>query len=194
MRSSAAKSVERYVPFFRHRKTGKVLDYGAGKLRNSLFLAKAGFSVYAADLPEQVNWIRSCDVSGKFSGILDAEQLSVSRLNADLVVSTYVFNIISDCREKSRYLENVVRNLRPEGYLLMEVSCRKGLAECGIGCVNYLKESGCAKSYSHEELDGLLNPFGFRRLCHYYRRNALAVVYQLLDVKKVESSISAFQA
>jgi hypothetical protein len=173
--------------------TGKVLDYGAGKLRNSLFLARAGFSVYAADLPEQLRWIRSCDFSGKFSGILDAEQLSVSRLNADLVVSTYVFNIITDCREKSRYLENVVRNLRPEGYLLMEVRCRKEDAACGIGYVNYLKKSGCAKSYSHEELDGLLKPFGFKRLCHYYRRNALAVVYQLRDVKIVETSIPEFQ-
>jgi SAM-dependent methyltransferase len=181
MKSFAARSVERYSPFFKYKKAAKVLDYGAGKLRNSLFLAKAGYSVYAADLSEQVRWIRSCNDSESLSGIIDADHLSVSRLGADLVVSTYVFNIISDVREKSRYLANIVRNLRPEGYLLIEVRCRKRGADCSVSCSHFQKDSICTKSYSHEELDDLLKPLGFARICHYYRRNALAVVYQLMN-------------
>lgn len=48
----AAGSVTRYCGFFRRSQTETVLDYGAGTLRNSLNLARSGFTVYAADLPE----------------------------------------------------------------------------------------------------------------------------------------------
>jgi tellurite methyltransferase len=180
--SSVAKSVELYAPFFKSRKTRKILDYGAGKLRNALFLTKAGFRVYAADVPEQVRWIRTCGAADELAGVLDTDQLCRSRLNADLVVSTYVFNIITGSGDKSRYLRNITRNLRPGGYLLIEVCCRKESGECGRGCSRYLKCPSCAKTYSHEELDNLVRPFGFRRVCFYYRRRALAAVYQLQQV------------
>lgn len=177
--SSVAKSVEIYTPFFKNKKTRKILDYGAGRLRNALFLTEAGFRVYAADVPQQVRWIRTCGAADKLAGILDSDQLCRSRLNADLVVSTYVFNIIPENKEKIRYLRNITRNLRPGGYLLIEVCRGKESGECESGCSQYLKCSICTKTYSHEELDGIVKPFGFRRVCFYYRRRALAAVYQL---------------
>lgn len=180
--SSAAKSVEIYAPFFKNKKTRKILDYGAGKLRNALFLTEAGFRVYAADVPEQVRWIRTCGVADKLAGVLNNDQLCRSRLNADLVVSTYVFNIIPERREKIRYLMNITRNLRRGGYLLIEVCCRKKSGDCGSDCSQYLECPSCAKTYSREELDDIVKPFGFRRVCFYYRRRALAVVYQLQQV------------
>lgn len=179
---SVAKSVELYTPFFKTKKTRKILDYGAGKLRNSLFLSGAGFRVYAADIPEQVSRIRKNPGAVKLAGVLDTDQLCRCRLAADLVVSTYVFNIIPDNEEKTRYLQNIARNLRPGGYLLLEVCCRKDPAECGSDCSRHLKCTSCAKTYSHEELDSIVQPFGFKRVCFYYRRRALAVVYQLQQV------------
>lgn len=177
--SAVAKSVELYAPFFKTKKARKILDYGAGRLRNSLFLSGAGFRVYAADVPEQVRWIRTNPGADKLAGVLDTDQLGRSRLGADLVVSTYVFNIIPDSEEKTRYLQNITRNLRPGGYLLLEVCCRKESTECGSYCSEHLKCTTCAKTYSHEELDSIVKPFGFKRVCFYYRRRALAAVYQL---------------
>jgi tellurite methyltransferase len=176
---SAALSVKRYTVFFKKRKALKVLDYGAGKLRNSLYLAESGFHVYAADLPEQVRRIRESGAVDRLEGLLENSQLSVGGLDADLVISTYVFNIIPDNDERKRYLLYASINLRPRGYLLIEVQCRKESSLCGSDCSSHMKTPPCAKACSLEELDGMLSPFGFTRLCHYRRRHALAAVYQL---------------
>jgi tellurite methyltransferase len=177
--SSAALSVKRYSTFFKTRKALKVLDYGAGKLRNSLYLAESGFHVYAADLPEQVRRIRESNAAARLDGLLEDNQLSAGGLDADLVISTYVFNIIPDDMERVRYLRNASINLRPRGYLLIEVQCRKESSCCGGDCPSHMKSPPCAKACSLEELDGMVKPFGFARICHYHRRHALAVVYQL---------------
>lgn len=177
--SPVALSVMRYAPFFKRKNALKVLDYGAGKLRNALYLTEAGFHVFAADTPEQVRRIRELDAVKRLDGLLENHQLSLGGLDADLVVSTYVFNIIPDEVEKFKYLRNASINLRPQGYLLIEVQCRRESPQCGSGCSAHMKCPSCAKACSLEELDGMVKPFGFMRLCHYHRRHALAAVYQL---------------
>lgn len=177
--TQAAKSITRYAPFFRHQEASNVLDYGAGKLRNALYLADQGFSVYAADLPEQVSRVRICPAINRLAGIMEVEELPTSRLNVDLVLSTYVFNIIAGSSEQERYLDNIVANLRPGGYLLIEVRCRRAHGRCGQDCPEYFNSRECAKTYSHEDLDRILVQRGFRRVSHYYRHQALAAIYQL---------------
>ncbi|HEY5974461.1 MAG TPA: methyltransferase domain-containing protein [Geobacteraceae bacterium] len=174
----AAASISRYCPFFRYQQAATVLDYGTGTMRNALYLAENGFTVYAADLPEQVNALRGCPAVRRLAGLIEAPTLAQASLNVDLVLSTYVFNIIQDHAEQRRYLDNIVANLRPGGYLLLEVRCRRQGTECGATCSHHFKCPSCAKTYTHEELDALLVPRGFRRLSHYYRHQALAAVYQ----------------
>ena len=173
-----AVSVRRYARFFQRSGATRVLDYGTGTMRNALYLAEQGFTVYAADLPKQVAALIPCPAVQRLAGLMDTEQLSICRLNVDLVISTYVFNIIPRYEEQRRYLTNVVLNLRSGGYLLMEVRCPREGSVCGAGCSHYFKCPSCAKSYTHTELDLLLNPFGLRRISHYYRRNAVAAIYQ----------------
>lgn len=175
----AATSIRRYCRFFRHKGATKVLDYGAGKLRNALFLADEGFTVIAADLPQQVRKIRDCPAIRHLAGVMATDRLPDSELNVDLVLSTYVFNIIMENNEQERYLNNIRQNLRPGGYLLIEVRCRKQSGACGEGCSEFFKCPDCAKTYSHEELDQLLVPYGFRRVSHYYCHQAVAAIYQL---------------
>lgn len=176
--SSVAGSVARYHRFFKKRKAYNVLDYGAGNLRNAAFLSDKGFNVYAADLPEQLRRSRSLTVADNLSGLLESGQLHKSQLNVDVVISTFVLNIISDAAERERYIRNIVKNLRPGGYLLMEVRCREMSKKGDCACA---KCSTCAKSYSREELDKLLAPYGFRRLARYYGRHSLGVLYQWKD-------------
>lgn len=177
----SAISVSRYKRFFQQKKLMSVLDYGAGTLRNSKFLAEEGFRVYAADIPAQVERIMQMSGHERLAGVLASDQLERSHLDVDLVLSSYVLNIIPDGSEKSRYLKNIVLNLRPEGYFLIEVRCRVQSQQCSSGCSHGHKCSSCVKTYSHEELDEMLVPYGFKRISHYYRRHAVAVLYQRIN-------------
>jgi len=178
MATAAAGSLRRYNRFFLQRGIRTVLDYGAGTLRNARFLAEQGFSVYAADIPEQLERILRMSANATLSGVLDVGDLECAFLEADLVLSTYVLNIIPDGSEKWRYLRDVTLNLRNGGLLLVEARCRREDEACGNGCGNHGKCPSCIKTYSHEELDLLVTPFGFSRISHYYRRHALAVLYE----------------
>jgi tellurite methyltransferase len=142
-----------------------------------LYLADQGFSVYAADLPEQVKVLRSHPEIRRLAGLLDVRELERSHLGVDVVVSTYVFNIIMPKAKRHRYLENVTSNLRPGGYLLMEVGSRHEEP----GCDSYFNCDTGSITYTHEQLDRALAPYRLRRICHYYSSHALAALYQLTD-------------
>lgn len=68
--AAVAESIIRFTPFFQKRQVARVLDYGAGTLRNAAFLADKGFSVYAADIPEQVERILKRGDLARFAAIL----------------------------------------------------------------------------------------------------------------------------
>lgn len=178
--STAAESVRRYSRFFKTQQAMGVLDYGTGTMRNAVYLAQEGFNVYAADLPEQVERLRGCPAVQHIERLLATDELTQSNLNVDLVLSTYVFNIIMDSGERHTYLENAVTNLKPGGYLLMEVRCRKPHERCDTTCKDFFLCPDCSKTLTHEELDVLLAPHGLRRLSHYYRSHALTAIYQMV--------------
>lgn len=176
--SAVAESVRRYSRFFKTRQAFDVLDYGTGTMRNAVYLVNEGFSVYAADVPEQVEKLRGCPALAYIERLLDTNELSHSNLNVDLVLSTYVFNIIMDSSGRHTYLQNAVANLKSGGYLLMEVRCRKPLERCDTTCNDFFSCAECSKTLTHHELDSLLNPHGLRRISHYYRSHAVSAIYQ----------------
>lgn len=176
---AVAESVRRYNRFFKTQHAMDVLDYGTGTMRNAVYLAQEGFSVYAADLPEQVEKLRGCPALRHVERLLAIDELPQSNLNVDLVLSTYVFNIIMNSAERHAYLDNTVANLKSGGYLLMEVRCRKPHELCDTTCKDFFSCAECSKTLTHEELDGLLNPHGLRRISHYYRSHAVAAIYQM---------------
>lgn len=176
---STAESVRRYAPFFKKQQVVDVLDYGTGTMRNAVYMARNGFRVYAADLPEQIDKLRSCPVAACARRLLKTDELVQEQLNVDLVLSTYVFNIIMSHEERHRYLETAVANLRPGGYLLIEVRCPNVAAECGSACNDYFACAECAKTLTHGELDALMAPHGLKRICHYYRNHSVAAMYQM---------------
>jgi hypothetical protein len=176
-----ANSVAHYSRFFSWSHADTILDYGAGTLRNALYLADQGFTVYAADVPEQVKVLRNHPEAHRLAGVLDVSDLKQSRLGVDVVLSTYVFNIIIPKAQRRLYLDNVVANLRHGGYLLMEVSCPREQIECSTVCSHYFSRDDYGKTYTHDELDRVLAPYGFERVCHYYSYHALAAIYRLVN-------------
>lgn len=176
-----AESIRRYSTFFSKRQATHVLDYGTGTMRNALFMAKQGFRVIAADLPEQVARLQGCAAVSHIERLLATDELPTSQLNVDLVLSTYVFNIIMDSSERDIYAKNVVANLKHGGYLLIEVRCRNVQERCDMACRDYFSCAECSKTLTHDELDMILNPHGLRRISHYYRSHAVSAIYQKVD-------------
>lgn len=176
---AVAESVKRYSRFFKKQHALDVLDYGTGTMRNAVYMAQEGFNVFAADLPEQVEKLQGCPALMHIERLLDTDELPHSSLNVDVVLSTYVFNIIMDSAGRHTYVENAVANLKPGGYLLMEVRCRKPHERCDATCKDYFSCAECSKTLTHEELDSLLTPHGLKRISHYYRSHAVAAIYQM---------------
>jgi hypothetical protein len=81
--------------------------------------------------------------------------------------------------DRHAYLDNAVANLKPGGYLLMEVRCPKPHERCDTACADYFSCADCSKTLTHEELDSLLTPHGLRRISHYYRSHAVAAIYRM---------------
>ncbi len=173
-----AESVRRYSSFFRKQQTSTVLDYGTGNMRNALFMAHQGYKVFAADIPEQIARLQGCHSANYVERLLKTDELADSQLNVDLVLSTYVFNIIMEKCERHAYIQNAAANLRQGGYLLIEVRCRNLLERCDATCKEYFSCNECSKTLTHDELDALINPYGFRRISHYYRSHAVSAIFQ----------------
>jgi hypothetical protein len=178
---TVAESVRRYNRFFKSQDASRVLDYGTGTMRNAVYMGKQGFRVYAADLPEQIDKLRGCPALKYVERLLAADELPDSDLNVDLVLSTYVFNIIMDNSDRHTYLRNAVANLRLGGYLLMEVRCRQPQQRCDMTCDDFFSCAECSKTLTHDELDILLGPHGLCRISHYYRSHAVSAIYQKVD-------------
>jgi SAM-dependent methyltransferase len=174
-----AVSVVQYGPFFAEEEAWHVLDYGTGMLRNAVYLTDRGFRVYAADLPAHLEKLAGREELSRLEGVLSTDELPHAGLNVDLVISTYVFNILRSREERNLYLANAAANLRPGGYFLMEVACPRNGLPCGSECPRHFRDDCCAKALTHEELDAFLEPYGFRRVRHEYRNWAVSAVYVL---------------
>lgn len=173
-----AESIRRYCTFFRKMNAVRVLDYGTGTMRNALFMADQGFKVFAADLPEQIDKLRGCPALAHIERLLSTDELPGSQLNVDLVLSTYVFNIIMESALRHDYLNNAAGNLKSGGYLLIEVRCRRANQRCDEECHDFFSCAECSRTLTHGELDTFLNPHGLKRISHYYRSHAVSAIYQ----------------
>jgi len=109
---------------------------------------------------------------------LATDELTDSHLNVDLELFTYVFNIIMENSLRHEYINNALANLKEGGYLLMEERCSKQQERCDTTCVDYFSCAECSKTLTHEELDALLNPYGLRRISHYYCSHAVSAIFQ----------------
>lgn len=170
--ATAARGVQTYLKFFQQENVHYVLDYGAGKLRNTKFLAEHGFKVYATDLPRQVAKIKTMPAATQAWGVLEIEELKSIPLKVDLVVTTYVLNILGNPQDRQELLYNCQAKLKPNGYFLVEVLCKDCLRN----------------SFSKQELDDMILPLGFQGINFSFGRNAVAVLYRKKPVQKGEFS------
>jgi SAM-dependent methyltransferase len=167
MLSQPCKSIVDLVQFFKDNQVVKVLDYGAGKLRNSIYLLNKGFKVYACDTEKQIRKINSLMEVNEFPYLINESQLMSHRLNVDLVVSNYVLNIIEDDSDKLKYIKNTYNSLKKRGYLLLEVRRRTERTP-----------RDCTKAFTKKELNNFILNCNFEKLKDYSSKRSVVFLYQ----------------
>jgi len=147
-----AKSLVQYLPLFQ-KQTGKVaLDFGSGNLRNSIYLHRSGYEVYAVDLPHNVRFHPmpklKCITPGDLSGLC---------CKIDLALCTFVLNLITP-KQRVTTLDTIASKMKKGGYLLIET-----------------------KKLSLLDLDTLAIPRGFARVHNQTGRYTHIVLYQYTE-------------
>lgn len=146
-----ARSLLTYLPLFQ-KQSGKVaLDFGSGNLRNSVFLHRLGYEVYAVDLPHKMKF----HPMPNFKCIIP-EELGELRCKIDLALCTFVLNLITQ-QQRMAVLDTIAPKMKKGGYLLIET---KGL--------------------SIFELDALAIPRGFARVDSRSGRYTKIILYQFI--------------
>lgn len=138
---------------------GSVLDYGAGMLRNALFLREIGMSVCAVELGQQIERIREKYPTLNDLEILEPHQLGERRFTA--AICTYVLNIL-DRDTQQQVVDNIVSHLVPSGVICVEVRKKTVKAQ---------------NSLSRIELRDLFTPRGTRLLAEREGPSFLAQLY-----------------
>lgn len=159
-----ARSIVMLVPYLKANGVYRILDYGAGTLRNSYYLANHGFTVLATDckipapLPEikkNILWVEK--------DVLTARILK----KVDLVLCNFVLNIAETVCEQETMLSEIDCQLRPGGYLLLETrENRTGTLQPIIHAM------------SKTELDTLVFRHGLSPIMFLRGRISLTVLYK----------------
>ncbi|WCK57069.1 methyltransferase domain-containing protein (plasmid) [Aneurinibacillus sp. Ricciae_BoGa-3] len=103
----------------------KILDYGAGKLRNSLYLVSKGHHVSILDTPLQIQRQHQQELES-IKSIFTAESY-LPQAYFDSVLCSFVLNVIPEQRKRNEILEKIHNSLKPGGRLYLEVRKKNGI-------------------------------------------------------------------
>lgn len=105
----------------------EILDFGAGKLRHSVFLLQKGFSVTAVDFeniyvrpsPQIQGYLDEVRNSDKFRQVVYPSEFMEYGSQHDLVLLINVLGVMPEPLERLFVLHHCHRNLRDKGYILL---------------------------------------------------------------------------
>lgn len=103
-----------------------VLDYGAGKLRNSNYLLNKGIIVHILDTPYQLERINSERLS-KYDKIYTCND--EINYKYDIVLCSFVLNVIHEKQIMDNIVRNIYNLLTTDGNLILEVRRGRGILE-----------------------------------------------------------------
>lgn len=107
-------------------KDSKILDYGAGRLRNALYLLDSGFkNVSVLDTKKQVEkWDKYKD---KFKNIYTTEEIAYIKDKYEYILCSYVLNVIPEYDIRVDIINNISNLLELTGIAVIEVRGAKSL-------------------------------------------------------------------
>ncbi len=158
-----------------HQRNPSILDFGAGRLRNTLHLLSAGYSVTAVDFEKLLTadsvrpYLQQANQQApRFSELVYPSQFITTTRRFDLIILVNVLNIMPVPAERSLALQYCREKLTDRGLLLWysqtTQSAYKDMPAFGDGLVMSTKEKFKTfyKDYNVEEVDELFAANGLR--------------------------------
>ncbi len=191
-----------------------ILDFGAGKLRNTIYLLEKGHNVRAVEFEKTQSaskqskgmYEKALTYGNQFDKLVFPHEFFQSTLKFDLVLLINVANIMPVPSERLLVLQYCREKLRPEGLLLWYNQHRdpdyvaKCIPEYAIGDGYYMKKDNRYQTFYRDfetyEIDGMFLANGFRleekiqaghniaRLYHISGRNPLENIVNAEKVRK----------
>lgn len=159
----AALSVINLVEYWKEHNVKSVLDYGAGNLRNTIYLQKLGFMVFVVETPDHIQKIKGMIEKNDISKVLMSNEIGNYKLGVDLVLCNFVLNYVDDEVERMTIIQNAYQNLKLGGFFLLEVKERR--------------RPQSNKGFVIEELDNWIVPVGFEKIMVLRRRGLMGILY-----------------
>jgi SAM-dependent methyltransferase len=198
-------------------KKALILDFGAGKLRNTLYFLQKGYRVCAVEFEELFRdsdqaaaYREKARLKGtrRFSTMIYPRDFEHSKHTFDLVLLINVLNVMPVPAERLLVLQFCYKKLRPGGCLFWYT--QRGDADYAprltskhrLGDGYYIGYEKRFKTFYREytapEIDALLSHTGFefvrsidatsRNQARLFRRNGLAPITTILTPAKIEAS------
>lgn len=101
-----------------------ILDYGAGKLRNTKYLIKEGFKVSILETPRQLEVINNCSPYNIYRMYQSKEEIS-ERFGA--ILCSFVLNVVPIPKDRDFILAQCYELLIHSGKLYVEVRKSRGI-------------------------------------------------------------------
>jgi len=101
-----------------------ILDYGTGKLRNSLYLLRRNINVHILDSELQLSRLNKDDLRlfEKIYRIGD-----IINYNYDIILCSFVLNVVPEPSMREEILSTIHSLLKKNGILVLEVRREKGI-------------------------------------------------------------------
>lgn len=177
--SKSAKLINKYI-----NKDKTILDYGCGKLRNSIYLLNGGFKVSICDTEDQFINLEKNDKFNTLLAKFEDKFICDGQLNTDkefdIILNSFVLNVV-DKKTRKRILDNIRLILNKDGYLFIEVRTLQDIENAKYKTPfedgflmgnNYTKTF--QKAFDIDELEHYLKQNGFK--VHYIKDTNKSII------------------
>jgi hypothetical protein len=166
----------------------RILEVGAGCLRNALYLIRMGHSVTVLEVPRMrarfPDQYRKLETRG--GKVVEAWS---ARPSFEIVISTFVIETICKPSVRTALLREIYRHMTSDGALILSARGPRDLLTaqnkgvwCGDGFLT--PNLSFARSYTRAQMDGLLRNVGFSNLTFLHKSSSKEPEYLHVVARK----------
>jgi hypothetical protein len=186
-----------------------ILDFGAGKLRNTIYLLDKGYNVRAVEFEKTQHaskqskdmYQKALSYSGQFDKLVFPHEFFQSDLKFDLVILINVANIMPVPSERLLVLQYCREKLRPEGLILWYNQHRdpdyiaRCIPEYALGDGYYMKKDNRYQTFYRDfesyEVDAMFMSNGFRLEERIEAGHNIARTYHISGTNPLKNTLNA---